>query len=96
MGFWIGLKMCSKNIFFTLCFWVEFPQNLGFDFSVLPCPARLVCSGLVPIGQWLARPGPCSLFPVPALPMTLSFRGIVMSAARRGVLWCGVVWARFS
>ena len=26
--------MCSKNIFFTLGFWVGLPQNLGFDFSV--------------------------------------------------------------
>ena len=27
-------RMCSKNIFFTLGFWVGLPQNLGFDFSV--------------------------------------------------------------
>ena len=26
--------MCSKNIFFTIGFWVGLPQNLGFDFSV--------------------------------------------------------------
>ena len=26
--------MNSKNIFFTLGFWVELPQILGFDFSV--------------------------------------------------------------
>ena len=26
--------MCSKNIFFTLGFWVWLPQNLGFYFSV--------------------------------------------------------------
>ena len=30
----IGLQMCSKNIFFTLGFWVGLPQDLGFDFSV--------------------------------------------------------------
>ena len=26
--------MCSKNIVFILGFWVGFPHNLGFDFSV--------------------------------------------------------------
>ena len=26
--------MYSKNIFFTLGFWVGLPQNLGFDFTV--------------------------------------------------------------
>ena len=26
--------MCSKNIFFTLGFWVGLPQNLGFGFPV--------------------------------------------------------------
>ena len=37
-GFLDNLKMCSNNIFFTLgYFWVGLPQNLGFDFSVLPC-----------------------------------------------------------
>ena len=32
--FVIGVKMTSKNIFFTLCFWFEFPQILGLGFSV--------------------------------------------------------------
>ena len=34
MSFSIGVKMCSKNIFFALRFWVGLPQNLGFDFSM--------------------------------------------------------------
>ena len=32
--FGIGVKMASKNIFFTLSFWVELPQILGLGFSV--------------------------------------------------------------
>ena len=32
--FLMDLKMCSKNIFCTLRFWVGMPQKLGFDFSV--------------------------------------------------------------
>ena len=41
--FGIGVKMTSKNIWFTLGFWVELPQILGLGFPVqqLPstCPA---------------------------------------------------------
>ena len=32
--FGIGVKMTSKNIFFTLVFWVELLQILGLGFSV--------------------------------------------------------------
>ena len=31
--FGTGVKMTSKNIFFTLSFWVELPQILGLGFS---------------------------------------------------------------
>ena len=36
--------MTSKNIFFTLCFWVELPQVLGLGFSVQSAPSGRLCS----------------------------------------------------
>ena len=63
MGFWVGLKMCSKNIFFTFGFRVELSQNLGFDFSVQPhlaLPSALLFRSLRiwAVGRHhVARPG---------------------------------------
>ena len=41
--------MCSKNVFFTLGFWVGLPQNLAFDFSVQTLQGRVLVLSPVPV-----------------------------------------------
>ena len=52
------LKMSSKNMFFSLGFWVGLAQNLGFDFSV-----RLSQQAYHEISMWLGQAGYVSSIP---------------------------------
>ena len=78
----MGLKMCSKNIFFTLGFWVELPQILGLGFSM-----RGHANALLPVSVQLpASQDTEPQVAKPLLHLTTEFKSVRLECARTSLL----------